>query len=76
MREFTVSDSKHCRVLYLSRDILAFEPRTSAIALGFIRKKSDKENCKSSFLAHFVDSPDYCTRSFLLLEKKSIFNRL
>lgn len=69
MRELTAADSKHCSVLYLSRDILAFEPRTSAIALRLIEKKSDKENCRSSFFACFGDMPNYCTGSFLLLKK-------
>lgn len=38
MRELTAADSKHCSVLYLSRDMLALEPRTSAIAWELIGK--------------------------------------
>lgn len=68
MRELTAADSKHCSVLYLSRDTLAFEPRTSAIALGWIGKKSGKENYKSSFFARLGDIPNYCTGSFLLVK--------
>lgn len=74
MRELTAADSKHCSVLYLSRDILAFEPRTSAIALRLIGKKSDKENYKSSFFPCFGHTPTYCTGSFLLLKKKNLYS--